>query len=192
MAVEVHVPNRDFPLHSRLIEENYLAGWGHTSPAYSSRQAATLRTTGGIDCHKICLRKAEPRLLKILESVNLYGVCTVGGDAWICPIRSFPCLVRQGMRSNLRLEQERFGFWCDPDVAIGGHLGHAGKAHSHSLGRYSLPFPCWARGGSHKASRKSFSQKRLAENSLDSLRLSLRMRLNLQILGRICGIQGFN
>ena len=37
---------------------------------YSSRKAAMLRKTGEINCHKMRLRKAEPRLRKILESVN--------------------------------------------------------------------------------------------------------------------------
>src|SRR5215472_9063283 len=45
--------------------------------------------------------------------------------------------------------------------AIGGHLGRCRKSATHSLGRYSLPFPCWAPGKSHKVSRKSCSQKRL-------------------------------
>ena len=55
---------------------------------------------------------------------------------------------------------ERFRFWCDPDVA--GISGRAGKSALHSPGRYSLPFPCWAAGETHKVTRKSCSQKRLA------------------------------
>jgi hypothetical protein len=192
MAVDIHVVNRDFPLRLRLIEQNYLAGWGHTSPAYSSRLAATLRTTGGIYCNKIASERRSPDCGRFWNLSILW--CLYGGrpTPGFVQFRSFHCLTPQALCSGLRLDEERFEFWCDPDVAIGGHLGHAGKAHSHSLGRYSLRFPCWAPGGSHKASRKSCSQKRLAENSLDSLRLSLPLRPKLQILGRICRIQGFN
>jgi hypothetical protein len=79
----------------------------------------------------------------------------------------------------------------DLGVSLDGHLNVLPKSARHSLGWHSLRFPCRAPGESHKASGKSFPQKRLTENSLESLRLSLRIGLNLQILGRICKIQGF-
>ena len=72
-----------------------------------------------------------------------------------------------------------------------GISSHVRKAHSTVWAGIPCHFPAGALCEPYKVGRKSCSQKRLRANSLDSLRLSLHMSLNLQILGRICRIQGF-
>jgi hypothetical protein len=83
-------------------------------------------------------------------------------------------------------------FWCVPSWQSAVISSHVRKAHSTVRAGIPCHFPAGASGESHKVGRKSCSQKRLRADSLDSLCLSLRMHLNLQVLGRICRIQHFD